>query len=88
MHTVPNARRSTSALLYDENEKTREAVLDQQPLLGYTDVDDTGIDESWYRRIYTRYGLFRFSIRNILFLICSCCYMDLLRVSLFIYVTC
>jgi hypothetical protein len=57
MRFSPNTRRSTSALLYDENEKTIEAITDQHPLLGYTDIDDIGIREPWYRRINTRHSL-------------------------------
>ncbi len=60
MTSQPDARRSTSALLYDENEKTIGAILDQQPLLGYTDINDFGKREPWYRRIYSRFGLFLF----------------------------
>jgi hypothetical protein len=60
MSSERNARRSTSALLFDENEKTIDAMLDQQPLLGYTDIDDLGKRDPWHRRIYARHGLFSF----------------------------
>jgi hypothetical protein len=60
MTSQPNPRRSTSALLYDENEKTIDAILDQQPLLGYDDINDFGKREPWYRRVYARFGLFLF----------------------------
>lgn len=56
MHDVQNTRRSTSALLYDENEK----VFEQEPLLACRDVDSKGIRSSWYHRIYARYGSFVF----------------------------
>ncbi|CAF5158254.1 unnamed protein product [Rotaria sp. Silwood1] len=55
MRFEQNPRRSTSALLYDDNEKILDAMTDQQPLLGYTDIDDVGMRQSWYRRIYARY---------------------------------
>ncbi|CAF1302986.1 unnamed protein product [Adineta steineri] len=56
MRSQPDTRRSTSALLYDENEKTIDAILDQQPLLGYTDIDgDNNIHEPWHRRIFARH---------------------------------
>ena len=60
MSLLRNVRRSTSALLYDENQTEKEAVLDQQPLLGYTDIDDSVARHPFYRRIHARYGSFRF----------------------------
>jgi hypothetical protein len=60
MSSQPNTRRSTSALLIDENAKTKDAMSEQQPLLGYTDIDDSDRLEPCHRRIYARYGLFRF----------------------------
>ena len=51
-----DTRRSTSALLEDENEKLVEAILDQHPLLGYIDIDDPNGRPAWYRRIFARYG--------------------------------
>ena len=51
-----NSRRSTSALLYDENSKLVEAILDQQPSLGYTDLDDPKNQPACFRRIFARYG--------------------------------
>jgi hypothetical protein len=59
MLTEQDARRSTSALLYDESEEEKQAILNQQPLLGYSDIDESGEHKSCYNRIKTRYGLFR-----------------------------
>jgi len=50
----------TSALLYDENEKTRDTIFDQEPLLGYTDLEESGKSQPSHGRIYARYGLFKF----------------------------
>jgi hypothetical protein len=92
MRSQEGTRRSTSALLYDENEEIKDAISDKQPLLGYTDSYDNGKSEPCYRRIYARYGLFRFSLLRkylrIYDFISSCSYMDLLRFSLFIYASC
>jgi hypothetical protein len=60
MSSQRSTRRSTSALLYDENEKTIDAILVNQPLLGYTDLSSSGQQETCNSRIYARYGLFRF----------------------------
>jgi len=57
MHSEQNARRSTSALLYDESENEKKAILDQQPLLECRDLDDSGEHQSCCDRIKTRYGL-------------------------------
>ncbi len=60
MTSQQNARRSTAALLYNENGKTIDAISDHQPVLGFTDIDNFGKRESWYHRIYARYSLFSF----------------------------
>ena len=63
MRSNSNARRSTSALLVDENKKIAEAMADHQPLLGFTDIQSSECRGPWYQRIYTRYGsiiFFRF----------------------------
>ncbi len=60
MPSQQDARRSTSALLYDENDKEREAILENQPLLRYEDSESLGQGEPSRGRIYARYGLFRF----------------------------
>ena len=57
MRSQSDTRRSTSALLYDENAETIDAILDQKPLLGYTDLIELDKHEPWYRRIYSRHGL-------------------------------
>lgn len=59
MPSERDTRRSTSALLLDENEKTIDAMSDQQPLLGYVDISDSDASEPCHRRIYARYGLFK-----------------------------
>lgn len=56
MHRQSNTRRSTSALLYDENQKIVDAMTDQQPILGFTDIQPFELPGPWYRRIYARYG--------------------------------
>ena len=53
-----DARRSTSALLYDENAEEKKAIFEQQPLLGYSDLSDSDDDQPCHRRIKARYGLF------------------------------
>lgn len=60
MHSESIARRSTSALLDDDNEKLIDAITDQQPLLGYTDLEDNSQPKSWYHRVYARHGLYNF----------------------------
>jgi len=60
MPSQQTTRRSTSDLLYDENEKTIHAILDNEPLLGYTDLSSSDRQETCNDRIYARYGLFRF----------------------------
>lgn len=89
MPSQPDARRSTSALLYDDRAEEKRAILEQRPLLGYTDISDSDKDQPFYRRINARYGGFETSgFRKIhLYLIFSCCYLDILWVSLFVYVT-
>jgi hypothetical protein len=57
MHSEQNARRSTSALLYDESENEKKAILDQHPLLACGDLDDSDERQSCCDRIKTRYGL-------------------------------
>jgi len=92
MRSQEGTRRSTSALLYDENEQIKDAISDKQPLLGYTAINDNDKYEPCYRRIYARYGLFRFSLvrkhLRIYYFISSCRYMDFFRFSLFIYASC
>lgn len=63
MRSNSNARRSTSVLLVDENNKIAEAIADHQPLLGFTDIQSSECRGPWHRRIYARYGsiiFFRF----------------------------
>ncbi|CAF1005945.1 unnamed protein product [Adineta ricciae] len=75
MRSQSDTRRSTSALLYDENAETIDAILDQKPLLGYTDLIELDKHEPWYRRIYTRYVIAGWAFFGFL-----CLYM--LRVNL------
>jgi hypothetical protein len=49
-------RRSTSALLLDENEALIEALVDRQPLLGFSDSDHEGRRQPCHRRVYARHG--------------------------------
>jgi hypothetical protein len=60
MSSQQNIRRSTSALLYDENEKTKDTIFEQEPLLGYTDLEESGKSQPSHGRLYARYGLFKF----------------------------
>lgn len=91
MPSQQDTRRSTSTLLYDENEKTLDAMSEQKPLLGYVDISDSGTSEPCHRRVYARYSLLK-SIcvfKNFFFSNCfSRSFMDFLWFSLFIYVTC
>ena len=59
MRSEQNKRRSTSALLHDDNEKVLDGMLDAQPLLRYTDFDDISKHQSWYRRMFARHGSFK-----------------------------
>ncbi len=59
MPTEQDTSRSTSDLLYDESEEEKQAILNQQPLLRSSDIDENGERRSCFNRIKTRYGLFR-----------------------------
>ena len=61
MPSQPDARRSTSALLYDDSAERKRAILEQRPLLGYMDIGDSDKDQPFYRRINARYGGFETS---------------------------
>lgn len=56
MPSQPDARRSTSALLFDDRAEEKQAILEQHPLLVYTDINDSENDQPFYRRIQSRYG--------------------------------
>ena len=49
-------RRSTSALLLDENEALIDAFVDRQPLLDFNDSDEHDRRQPCYRRLYARHG--------------------------------
>ncbi|CAF1419595.1 unnamed protein product [Rotaria magnacalcarata] len=55
MHSEQNKRISTSALLYDDNEKVLDGISDAQPLLPYTDFDDISKHQLWYRQMLARH---------------------------------
>ena len=59
MPTEQDARRSTSALLYDESEDEKRAILDHEPVIGYSDLGENNEHGSCYSRIKARYGLLR-----------------------------
>ena len=90
MRSQSKARRSTSALLYDENEKIADAILDQQPLLACTDIQQREIPGAWYQRIYARYGEHFLCFSSKKLLIFSVEFsggnMGLSRIYLFVYV--
>lgn len=93
MSTQRDARRSTSALLFDESAEEKQLISEEERLLGCTDISESYDDQPFYRRIRARYGLFEslFSSRlnkNEDFGIFSYWYMDIFWVSLFVYVTC
>ncbi len=57
MATERDARRSTSALLYDESEDEKRAVYDQERVIRYSDLGENDEHGSCCSRIKSRHGL-------------------------------